>query len=322
MASLYPSHIDRRHPIVQKEYAVYTPPIDEMVEIIGDWMDRRVPGGYIYGASRFGKSRGVKFHVRAELEKRFRPKVPLVIWIRPPGVQTSEAGFWHEILEATNFEFLKAGRPAPATEGRKLVRERFITLARQARNNYVVLVIDEAQLVTYNEWQWLTGLQNKLDFAGYRLSVFSIGTQQMAYQHNLLGNSGNAHVAARFMVESARFHGISDIEQLEYVLNGYDCDSEWPSGSGRSFLQYFSQDNFERGRRLKDTAQDMWKALCALSLNAEEFPMQHIAYSVETALGRLANSEEWADVTSYNGWLSTINATSLGKHMDLVSKRV
>jgi hypothetical protein len=221
-------------------------------------------------------------------------------------------------LEASEFAFLKA-RPHPVAEGRRLVKERFITIARGARTNYIVLLIDEAQDVTFREWKWLTGLQNKLDWAGYRLSVFSVGTQQMAYEHQLMGNSGNAHIAARFMVESARFHGLCSVEELRYVLTGYDCDSEWPAGSNVSFLQYFSSDHFERGLRLADTAENLWKALCALYPKVKEFPMQHVAFAIENTLKMLANGEEWEAVTSYDGWFSTLKGTSLARHMQLVS---
>lgn len=319
MIHLLPKRIDREHPLIRKEYAVYTPPIDEMIETIGDWVDRRIPGGYVHGPSRFGKSRGVKFHVRSELAKRFKATIPLVVWIRPSEFQRSEGRFWHEILHASEFAFLRPEKPKPAAEGSYLVQERFITIAREARTNYVVLLIDEAQEVTYNEWKWLTGLQNKLDWVGFRLSVFSVGTQQIAYKHALLGKSGNAHVAARFMVESARFHGIRSEAELNYVLNGYDCDSEWPKGSKMSFHRYFSPSGFDRGERLADTASAMWNALGELGPKSDEFPMQHVAFAVEMTLYKLACNEEWCSLTSPEGWKTSLGQTSLRKHMELVS---
>ena len=36
-----------------------------MAQKIGDWIDQRQPGGYIHGPSRYGKSRGVKWHMKA-----------------------------------------------------------------------------------------------------------------------------------------------------------------------------------------------------------------------------------------------------------------
>jgi hypothetical protein len=319
MPSQLPERIDPDHPIIRQEYAVYTPPINQMIETISSWVDRRVPGGYIYGASRFGKSRGVRFHVRRELELSFKSALPLVVWVRPSDMQKSERAFWHEILCASGFEFVMPDKPKGATESRYLVQQRLMTIARDARTNYVILMIDEAQDLTFHEWRWLTGLQNKLDYYGFRFSVFSIGTQQLAYEHSLLGKSGNAHVAARFMVESTRFHGLSSVRELRYVLTGYDEDSEWPIGSGRSFHQYFSPKGFDEGQRLAATAKQFWAALRELVPKSKEFPMQHIAFAVEGTLKRLAQGADWNELTSQQGWRDALTETSLHKHMAIVS---
>jgi hypothetical protein len=38
--------------------------------------------------------------------------------------------------------------------------------------------------------------------------------------------TGNVHVAEHFMAAHPRFHGLRSQDELEYVLNGYDVDSE------------------------------------------------------------------------------------------------
>lgn len=314
-----PERIDRDHPLVRKEYAIFTPPIDEMIDTMRDWIERRIPGGYIYGASRFGKSRGVKFFVRQELKATFGSTIPLVVWIRPTDTDKSEAGFWHELLYYSGFEFTNPIKPHSAVTGRYLVKERFITIARESRSNYIVLIIDEAQEVTYKEWKWLTGLQNKLDWDGFRLSVFSVGTQQLGYKHSLLGKSGNAHVAARFMVENARFHGLCSVEDLHFVLRGYDEDSEWPKGSGITYHQYYSPEGFARGERLAETADFMWAALREIDPNAKEYPMQNIAFAVEGTLNKLAMDGDWDQLTSQSGWKEALEQTSLRRHMTIVA---
>ena len=83
MRSNLPSHLDPHHPVLMQEYAVFTPPVHAMAQKIGDWIDQRQPGGYIHGPSRFGKSRGVKWHMKAVLEDRFGKRIPLHIWSRP-----------------------------------------------------------------------------------------------------------------------------------------------------------------------------------------------------------------------------------------------
>ncbi|WP_154671254.1 ATP-binding protein [Paraburkholderia mimosarum] len=153
-----PEHIDPRHCIVTKQYAVYTPPMHEMIGQIGEWIDQQCPGGYIYGASRLGKSRCVQWYVANELQERFKAVVPLVVWNRRPDSQTSEAGFWHQLLLASRFEFAHPTKPPKKVEGIHLCKQRLIAIANNAQLNYVVLLIDEAQDLTFREWKWLVAL--------------------------------------------------------------------------------------------------------------------------------------------------------------------
>lgn len=333
MRLIRPPHIDANHPIATQEYAVYTPPISELIDTIGDWMNRMESGGYIYGPSRFGKSRGVKWYVRTALEERFQYAVPLVVWIRRADMHVSESGFWRDLLLASNFQFAQTTKSNNLARLRELFRERMITLAKAANSNYVVLLIDEAQEMTLREWQWLLGLQNILDYQGFRLSVFSIGTQQIGYQHDYLAKSGNAHIAARFFVLHSKFHGLRDSAELNFVLEGYDHESEWPDGSGKSYLNYFVPHYFSANHRLSHCTDSLWRALEDLlpvdvthnfkrRKTEIEFPMKHIALSVEEVLWRLADGQEWEEATSYESWKQIVSETGFARHMQAITSLV
>jgi hypothetical protein len=323
MSFSLPEHIDPRHCIVTKQYAVYTPPMHEMIEQIGEWIDQQCPGGYIYGASRLGKSRCVQWYVANELQERFKAVMPLVVWNRRPDSHSSEAGFWHQLLLASRFEFANPAKPPKKAEGIYLCKQRFIAIANNAQRNYVVLLIDEAQDLTLREWKWLVGLQNELDYEGYLLSVFSVGSHQLNYRHEYMAITGNAHVAARFMAAHARFHGLRSPEEIGYVLNGYDIDSEWPPSSGVPYLEHFAPADYAAGRRLAECAAQLWKALMELSPESArrhfEFPMQHVAKATEAILFQLARGEDWADVTSHESWLRELAKANFPDHMRIIS---
>ncbi|MBK7656808.1 MAG: hypothetical protein IPJ18_19035 [Betaproteobacteria bacterium] len=136
-----------------------------------------------------------------------------------------------------------------------------IATAASCSSNFVALLIDEAQAMTFREWSWLLGLQNAMDWEGYRLSVFSIASHQMDYTYELLGKSDHAHVAARFLVAHWPFPGISSAAEVEYVLKGYDEASEWPDHSGISYLAHFAPEPFARGARLAPCAGVLWQVL-------------------------------------------------------------
>ena len=330
MRLLRPSHIAAEHPIATQEYAVYTPPISELIETIGEWINRMESGGYIYGPSRFGKSRGVKWYVRTALEERFKNAVPLVIWVRRADMNASESDFWRDLLLASNFHFDKSNSRKPRAELRELFRSRMIALARAAQSNYVVLLIDEAQDMTMREWQWLLGLQNVLDYDGFRLSVFSIGTQQIGYQHDYLAKSGNSHIAARFFVLHSRFHGLRDVDELGFVLEGYDRESEWPNGSGKSYLNYYAPWHFSANRRLSQCSAELWQALADLLPDEVkrrfghkggeiEIPMKHVALATEEVLWRLADGKDWDEATCYESWCEAVAGTGYNGHMQAIS---
>ncbi|WP_280156360.1 ATP-binding protein [Piscinibacter sp. XHJ-5] len=321
MKSNMPSHVDPRHPVIRQEYGIFTPPVHAMAQTIGDWIDQRQPGGYIYGPSRFGKSNGVRWHVRSILEDRFGRKIPLHIWSRPYDPQPTEGQFWQSVGLAFGHRYAKSR--ATRADRRQSLKEFLIASAERSGGNYVVIVIDEAQEMTYREWQWLLSLQNALDMDGYRMSVFSIASHQMGYTYELLGRAEQAHVAARFMVAHWPFPGICGLDEVEYALRGYDELSEWPEGSGTSFLAHFAPEAFAQGARLSPWSVTVWRVLDALLPPHYEgevsFPMQHLVRSVEELLMRAARGAPWEEVTAEPSWLEVIAQTGFTDHMRLIS---
>jgi hypothetical protein len=165
-----------------------------------------------------------------------------------------------------------------------------------------------------------------MDWEGYRISVFSIASHQMDYTYELLGKSDHAHVAARFLVAHWPFPGISSVDEIEFVLKGYDAASEWPAQSGTSYLAHFAPDAYARGARLAPCAGVLWRSLESL-LPAHykgdaEFPMQHIARAIEEVLVDAARGEDWEMATSESKWIDALAQTQFTDHMQLISAAV
>lgn len=322
--------IDSRHPILTQEYAIFTPPMQKMINIIGDWIDHKVCGGYIYGPSRFGKSRTVKWYLKQELEERFKSYLPMIVWIRRDSIMT-EAEFWNQLLLASNYDLLDIHKPKNRIIARSIFEERVKTFASYADCNYAVLVIDEAHEVTLKEWKWLLGLQNSLDYSGIRLSVFSIASHNILYQPNYLSRTGNPHIAARFFAADFRFSGIKKIEELHYILQSYDEDSEWPAGSNISYTQYFLPIS-NISCKLSDYTEVIWRAFEDLfppELNNRirnkiplEIPMQHIALTVEKFLRIRMKIDDIERFDKVDFWLDIIASTGFSKHIQMIANPV
>ncbi len=318
--------IDHRHPMLQRKYAIWTPPSYEMINTIGDWIDQGISGGHFYGPSRFGKTRVIKWFLRIILEDRFKRTIPLVAWSRRES-SISEREFWNELLCAANYEFYDPLKQKTKSIARFLFEQQLLTVARAAKDNYVLFLIDEAQEMTLKEWKWLLGLQNSLDDQGIRFCVISIGSYGLQYQPDYLARTGNAHIAARFFASDMRFRGITSEEELAFVLNGYDEDSQWPEKSGISYVNYFAADDFEKGQRLTNYTSEIWASFTELlppNLKGKrgyqvELPMQHISHTIEQALRRMGEGDVWETVTEYKSWLQMIAKTRFTDHMRMIS---
>ncbi len=270
------------HPVFSQEYGLFTPPIDEFFDTVCGWIENHVTGGYIYGTPRLGKSRAVKFWIVRLIEEKFGDALPFFRMLYKRHNYASEARFFTEVLTSVGHHYTKVRDVDAAL---KRVVNFFCSRACNRGSNHVVLMIDEAQNMRDAEFGWLCNIQNEMDEKGYRLTIISVGSHELAYQHEVFTLGGDAHLMGRFMVRHARFHGIRSLDELAYVLNGYDEQTEWPEGSGYSYTKYFFERAFNAGLRIKNTAEDLWKIYVELappnSRRFLEVPMEHIAKAIE-----------------------------------------
>jgi hypothetical protein len=278
------SHLQevQEHPMLTQEYAIYTPPIAEFFDVICEWIDNKVPGGYVYGMSRLGKSRAIRFWMTLLIEEKYQGRVAFFNMHYRQHERPSEGLFLSEILAALENIFATAGNKQAMY---KRVISHMCTRAQNLKTNYVLLMIDEAQFMHEQEYQWLCNIHNALDKLGYRFTVISVGSHELTYQHEVFAMADSAYLMARFMVRSQMFHGIRTAAELKYVLNGYDEQSEWPANSKISFTHYFFPRAFKAGFRIDEISEQMWEIFIELAPdNIKKYlniPMEHIAKSVE-----------------------------------------
>jgi hypothetical protein len=106
-APLVPAHLARDHPLVTRDYSLYTPPIQRMVDQLASWIDNQVEGATIYGPSRFGKSSAVDHWVQTLLSQRYGNTLPMVVWATPTRVARTR---WDASMPAC---YTRASTPWP-----------------------------------------------------------------------------------------------------------------------------------------------------------------------------------------------------------------
>jgi len=302
---LIPPHVARDHPIVTRDYSLFTLAIHEMAQSIAGWLDDQADGATIFGPSRFGKSSAVDHWLQKLLSERHGGYVPMVVWshIDSGGAQ-SVGRFYANLLDASAHPLAKAVR-SPLDRQHMLI-ERWMAMAAQGGGRFMVLVIDEAQSMTQREWIWLVELHSTLQKQRIRLSVFSVASLQFFDEPIGMALSGGAHVAARFMLVARAFHGVRNVRELAYVMAGYDSGTAWPPGSGVSFTAGLAAQAWSEGFRMQSQApalmNAMTEALPPRYAGPIDFPMKTVAQACRHVLLRVAGGADWHDATSPESW--------------------
>jgi len=315
-----PSHVSPKHPLVTGNYAVCTPAIDALIDTLGGWIESKITGAYVFGPSRLGKTRAVTYFLKGYLQERLGVSLPVHIWIHTNPFN-SPGTFYKSILAGLNH--VSANGKSESKDLLSALVEYFILTANQCNSRHIVFVVDEAQGVGAKEWGYLMAIQNMIEREGFVFSVFAIASHQLGYEYDYLARTGDAHLAARFLIDRWRFPGVESHADLEFVLQGYDEDSDWPKNSGISYMNHFAPDEFKLGRRLSKTTDDFWAALTATLPDnfkgTPSFPMKHIARSVEEVLLNLSRGTDWEVGTSVDEWVRCLVKLRLADHMRAVS---
>lgn len=308
------------HPMLSQEYALFTPPIAKFFEVVCEWIENKVPGAYIYGVSRLGKSKAVRFWISKLIEEKFFGKIFFFYMNYKNHQHPQEGTFYTELLSASDNLFKSTGTIAEKLERLAI---HLCTRAHNIKSNHIVLMIDEAQFMHDQEYQWLCNVQNEIDEAGFRFTVISVGSHELTYQHEIFSMAESAYLLSRFMVRSQVFHGIQNEVELEYVLNGYDEYSEWPENSGISYTQHFFPRAHKAGFRIAEISRVMWEVFLELApdvLNKKlEVPMEHIAKSVEYIFRQLSSTDNLHINIERELIKKAIKQTSYEQHMRAIA---
>ncbi len=300
------------HPVLTGDYDLPTNAIDSMGQDLLKWIRNRTPGGIVTGRPRLGKTRAVRFLAK-EIPSMLQDKVSMFILNCNSYRFSSENSFFTDIL-------LDLGHAVPTGQPsmkRQRICNFLIAEGMESTQRKVILLADEAQNWNKLEFKWLVDMYNQLDKHQINLTVFLVGQPELLEKKKSFIAEEMHQVVGRFMVQEHKFHGVQGLDDLATCLASYDEESEFPPGSGWSFTRYFFPEQFSRGFRLADCAEDLWEVFEYAHNQAGlgtriEIPMQYIAVTVQyvlTTFGadgsnvRRLSKSHWKEAAEESGYV-------------------
>lgn len=291
------------HPIENTHYVLATAAMDQFCRTIVRWIKQRCSGGIIYGAPRRGKTRAIRYLVRA-LPDLLKVGLPVISFSCREYKSASESTFFQDLLRAAGHLLAEKGNAAAKRE--RLI-EFLFEKAQLAEQDRIVLIVDEAQKLHESHYKWLIDLHNELDVLDISLVVLLVGQEELAHQYSAFKITKKTQILGRFMVNQFCFHGILSARDTGTCLQGYDEESEHPADSGWSFTRYYFPAAFEDGFRLRSYQDLVWQAFketkeeCGLP-GKLEVPMYYFCRTVEYILVEFSTLEDHPPELSLQSW--------------------
>lgn len=231
-----------------------TPMAEALKRRLEEWTQCGHTGGIIIGEARLGKTRAVM-----ALGNRLnnRSDQPIHLFYTHYGrrdVETVRAVF-AKLARALDFDVKR--QSADTLLDCIVTRLGEAALANDTRQ--VVLVVDEAQLLTVGQLDAFAEIYNDLARLNINCVVFFIANRD---QFEPLGKAllrrENRYLRERFFSNLDYFHGIRTEAELAECLSGYDefAVTESPK---RSATEYFCPTLYQQGWRLRHVAPLYWR---------------------------------------------------------------
>lgn len=306
--------------MVQQEYIVSTPSIEEMYLSVKEFIRLRLPGGVVVGSARFGKTIGVRY-VTHILKADYPEAVALNFNCRQlfstfdENESHSEDIFFSALLDAV-------GRPAALMNGsgtnREKLNERLMEMVDHAGYDWFILFADEAQCLEVIELEWLRSVHDELESRGVHMITLLVGQPLLLRHKRSLRGFLQTQVVSLSKIEEMRFQGIMSVVDLEKCLAGYD-EARFPRNANNPYTQLFLPAAYDNGFRMINQATEIWAAFmdvheavrCEFAL---EIPIQFIARSVEIALFEHADHDAHNFVMEAHIWRNVIAKSNFAVH--------
>lgn len=271
------------------KYTIPTKPILELQEKVEYWISMNDCGAIIYGESRVGKTRAIRY-ISMHLKEKYSTQLPVYTFTATDHVATQKT-FYASLLTSLGHEDPHKGT---AVQMRQRLVNRIIVNALDTKYRRAVLFIDEAYLLTEKEYIWLIDIYNELNLHDILFTVFLFGTRELKEQKIGFITSGKKQIVLRFMVNEFEFKGLTNQKEALICMASMDKPFTVPNAKKPVILsQYFFPLACNDGYRLSSSADDLWNAFEIIkienNLHVDQLLMKHFVDAIIYCMKRYGN---------------------------------
>ncbi|MDR6412870.1 ATP-binding protein [Paraburkholderia terricola] len=272
-----------------RKYRIPTPSIAAFYALLLRCLTLRT-GAIVYARSRTGKTYAILF--LESLLGAQRPSLPILRMRCQHKRLPTETAFFSALLTMARH---KASSGRDPTQLRQRLVQRLLEIADQARSNVILAFLDEAQHLTYSEFEWLRDIHDELELEGVCIVTMFVGQPSLRSRKSIFQRDGEEQIVARFMTEELPFHGVRSAHECSVCLQGYD-QGEYLENSGWNHTRFFFPQAHGAGMRLAAEGGALWEAFDDAHKRAQlvgelELPMEFFTHAVQHILQHYAQHD-------------------------------
>jgi hypothetical protein len=262
-----------------------TPAINGLLITLNEWIEGHLPGALVYGVPRVGKTKAIKYLLKEIMQ---HPEAPPYVSLTMRKIEPSTPrAFWSNILSQLPYPTDNGKGTTADYWQRVLLKLTEISLIDDKKS--LVLFINDAQKLDEYQYELLHDLHNALDDQDIYTLFVLVGQTQLLEKRDIFKTDNRSEIVGRFMSVDYCMHGIASVDELSFVLEGYDELSAYPKGSKCSYARYFFPEIYQAGWRLAHEAQILWQAFDMIHkefriVGTLEVPLQYIFHTINNGL--------------------------------------
>jgi type II secretory pathway predicted ATPase ExeA len=304
------------HPLMTKDVLLPTKPINELFLAIRRVVAMRETGCCFTGHSGVGKSSALEV-VDAMLRIKM-PKLCVVHHDTHSQQMPSIRAFFKHFLTSVKHSQLKG----ETFDLRQRLVNWLVDEAKLSGLNLVVIFIDEAQLMTIQDFNFLKDVFNDLSKDGVQLiTILMAQSPDFDSVIDTLKNERRLDLIGRFAMRILPFRAYNCAEDLKLILNGIDM-AVFPERSGITWTEFYFPNAFGAGFRLVGQLDSFMHAITTSAPKTKpmhfDFPARQTFMAIRAFMLNNAGADCAGMSVADDAWKKAVEYAKIADAMEMM----